>query len=330
MKNQNPFFYLLLTLFPISIFVGLIYGDVTIPIREIFHPTGIYAYILFNIRLPTLIATLLIGIILSTAGAILQMLLRNPLIDPYISGTASGGAFGAVLTYFLLLFNLPFSWLVFFQPLVAFFTSTLATLITILIGKRTGYLGLIIGGVLVSFIFSSLIEIILSIMSSKYPQIPPLTFWLLGDISIVGWFNVIILLILAILLLYFSLSNSRLIDLLAISDEICFSQGINPSRQRIFWLLFISLVVSFCVSIAGIIGFLGIIVPHIVRRLIGGNTKILVVYSSIVGSAILILSNIVSHGVFGYYIPLTAILSIVGSPIMMFALVRRDANSEEY
>ncbi|AKA73781.1 iron ABC transporter permease [Saccharolobus solfataricus] len=316
--------------FIVSFFLGLLYGDVTIPISEVLHPNGVYGYILSNIRLPTLTAAILIGIILSTSGAVLQMLLRNPLVDPYISGTASGGAFGAVLTYFLLMFNLPFSWIIYFQPLVAFFTATLATLITIMIGKKSGYLGLVIGGVLVSFIFSSLVTIILSIMTAKYPQIPPLTFWLLGDISIVGWFDVMILSIFAILLLYFSLSNSRLIDLLSISDEISYSQGVNPNKQRVFWLLFISLVVAYCVSIAGIIGFLGIIVPHIIRRLIGGNTRQLVTYSSLLGSTILILSDILSHGIFGYFIPLTALLSIVGAPIMIFALVRRNVSVEEY
>jgi len=167
-------------------------------------------------------------------------------------------------------------------------------------------------------------------MSAKYPQIPPLTFWLLGDISVVGWFNAIILSLFAILLLYFSLSNSRLIDLLSISDEISYSQGVNPNKQRVFWLLFISLVVAYCVSIAGIIGFLGIIVPHIIRRLIGGNTSQVVMYSSLLGSTILILSNILSHGIFGYFIPLTALLSIMGAPIMIFALVRKDVNVEEY
>ncbi|WP_016730182.1 FecCD family ABC transporter permease [Saccharolobus islandicus] len=316
--------------FIISFLLGLIYGDVTIPISEIFHPSGVYAYILLNIRLPTLTVAILIGAILSTSGAVLQMLLRNPLVDPYISGTASGGAFGAVITYLLLMLNLPFSWIIYFQPFVAFFTATLATLITIMIGKKSGYLGLVIGGVLVSFIFSSLVTVILSVMSAKYPQIPPLTFWLLGDISVVGWFNAIILSLFAILLLYFSLSNSRLIDLLSISDEISYSQGVNPNKQRVFWLLFISLVVAYCVSIAGIIGFLGIIVPHIIRRLIGGNTSQLVMYSSLLGSTILILSNILSHGIFGYFIPLTALLSIMGAPIMIFALVRKDVNVEEY
>ncbi|MEM0362227.1 MAG: iron ABC transporter permease [Sulfolobaceae archaeon] len=320
----------LILIFSLVFFLGLIYGEVNIPLKYIFNPTSTYAYILFNIRLPTLLSCILIGIILSVSGAILQMLLRNPLVDSYISGTASGGAFGAVLSYFLLLFNLPFSWIIFFQPLVAFVMALIATLITTLIGRKTGSLGLIIGGILVSFIFSSLITIIISITAYKYPQIPPLTFWLLGEISIIGWFDVIVLAILTFSLLYFALKYSRIIDLLAISDEISFAHGINPNRQRIFWLVFISSLVAYCVSISGIIGFVGIIVPHIVRRLFGGNTKVLTIYSSILGSIILISSNIISHGVFGYYIPLTAITSILGSPIMIFALVRRNVETNEY
>jgi ABC-type Fe3+-siderophore transport system, permease component len=240
------------TLFPLSFFLSLIYGDVEIPISQLLHPNSIYAYILYEIRLPTILSAIFIGIILSVSGAILQMLLRNPLVDSYISGTASGGAFGAVLTYFLLLFNLPFSWIVFFQPIIAFLMALLATLITIIIGKRSGFLGLIIGGVLVSFVFSSLVTVLLSFMSSKYPQIPPLTFWLLGDISVIGWFDVIILAILSTLLLSLAILKSRIIDLLAISDEISYAHGLNPNNQRILWLALVSFAVAYCVSIAGI------------------------------------------------------------------------------
>jgi len=318
------------TLFPLSFFLSLIYGDVEIPISQLLHPNSIYAYILYEIRLPTILSAIFIGIILSVSGAILQMLLRNPLVDSYISGTASGGAFGAVLTYFLLLFNLPFSWIVFFQPIIAFLMALLATLITIIIGKRSGFLGLIIGGVLVSFVFSSLVTVLLSFMSSKYPQIPPLTFWLLGDISVIGWFDVIILAILSTLLLSLAILKSRIIDLLAISDEISYAHGLNPNNQRILWLALVSFAVAYCVSIAGTIGFLGLIVPHIVRRLIGGNTKVLSIYSSLIGSTILMLSNIISRGLLGYYIPLTAIMSLIGSPIMITALVRRNAGAEEH
>ncbi|TRM80118.1 iron ABC transporter, partial [Sulfolobus sp. A20-N-F6] len=208
--------------------------------------------------------------------------------------------------------------------------ALLATFITVVIGRKTGILGLVIGGVLVSFIFSSLMTLLLSVLSIKYPQIPPLTFWLLGDISVVGWTNVIILLILSIILIYFSVKKSRLIDLVSISDEISFAHGINPSKERIIWLVIISLMVAYCVSVAGIIGFLGIIVPHIVRRLIGGNTRVLILYSSVLGSEILLISRLIAEGTFGYFIPLTAIMSIIGAPIMISALVKRNVSTEEH
>ncbi|AOL15914.1 iron ABC transporter [Sulfolobus sp. A20] len=326
--NKFGFFSIFLLIF--LTFLSLVYGEVKIPLHDIFSPRGVYSYILFNIRLPTIVATFSIGIILSVSGAILQMLLRNPLVDSYISGTASGGAFGAVLSYFFLVFNLPFSWIIYFQPFFAFITALLATFITVVIGRKTGILGLVIGGVLVSFIFSSLMTLLLSVLSIKYPQIPPLTFWLLGDISVVGWTNVIILLILSIILIYFSVKKSRLIDLVSISDEISFAHGINPSKERIIWLVIISLMVAYCVSVAGIIGFLGIIVPHIVRRLIGGNTRVLILYSSVLGSEILLISRLIAEGTFGYFIPLTAIMSIIGAPIMISALVKRNVSTEEH
>jgi len=316
--------YLFITLLPISFFLGLILGEVRLSIGEIFHPEGVYSIILFDIRLPTVISAMLIGILISLCGAILQHLLKNPLIDPYISGTSSGGAFGAVLTYFLLAFNLPLSWLIYVQPLFAFITATLATLITLGIGRKGGIYSIVVGGIVVSYIFSSLTTILLVIYQEKYPQIPPLTFWLLGEINIVGWRDVIILSIITFLLIFLVLKYSRQIDLVSISDEISFTHGINPGRFRLFWLLIVSLITAYIVSIAGIIGFIGIIVPHIARR-IDGSMRGLSIYSPLIGAVIMEFSNILSRGIFGTIIPITAITALVASPIIISILVKINA-----
>ncbi|WP_369609452.1 FecCD family ABC transporter permease [Sulfurisphaera javensis] len=316
--------YIFVILLPISFFLGLIFGEVRLSISQILHPSGVYSIILFDIRLPTVISAMLIGVLISLSGAILQHLLKNPLVDPYISGTASGGAFGAVLTYFLLAFNLPFSWLIYFQPIVAFFTATLATLITVGIGRKGNVYAIVVGGVVVSYIFSSLTTILLVIFQQKYPQIPPLTFWLLGEISIIGWEDVIILFILTVVMLFLTIKFSRVIDLVAISDEISYTHNINPGKFRLFWLLLVSLVTAYIVSIAGIIGFVGIIVPHIARR-IDGSMRGLSVYSPLIGSVIMEFSNIVSRGIFGTIIPITAITALIASPLIISILVRVNA-----
>ena len=319
--------YIFATLLPISFILGLLYGEVKLNLYQIFHPNGAYSIILYEIRLPTVISTMLIGILISLSGAVLQHLLKNPLVDPYISGTASGGAFGAVLSYFLLAFNLPFSWLIYFQPLFAFVTATLATLITVGIGRKGSIYSIVIGGIVISYIFSSLTTILLVIFQEKYPQIPPLTFWLLGEIQIIGWSDVIILSILSALFVLLTFKFSRALDLVAISDEISYTHKINPGRQRIFWLLLVSLINAYIVSISGIIGFVGIIVPHIARR-IDGSMRSLSIYSPLVGATIMEFSNIISRGLFGTIIPLTAITALLSSPIILSILIKVNQKGE--
>jgi ABC-type Fe3+-siderophore transport system, permease component len=306
----------------LSFFLSIIYGETYIPPNELINPTGIYSIILQNIRLPTVIATALIGSSLAICGAVLQMLLRNPLMDPYISGTASGGAFGAVLSYFLLVFNLPFAFLIYISPIIAFVFALISTLLTLAIGKRTGVYGLIIGGVVITFIFSAFVTILVTFISIKYPFVPSVTFWLQGEIIVINWYEDAILFILTIILVLLGIRSARKVDLVAISDEMAYARGINPNRYRIFWVSVVSIISAYIVSIVGIIGFVGIIVPHIVRRTIGGSTTLLVPYSALIGSPILLLSNIIASGILGTVIPVTSITSLIASPIIVYVMVR--------
>ena len=316
----------IITLLPISFVLAVIYGEVQIPFNELLHPNHVYSIILYRIRLPTVITATLVGIILSVSGALMQNLLRNPLVDPYISGTSSGGAFGAVLTYYLLAFNLPLSSIIYIQPIVAFLFALISTAITVTIGKRGGVYGLVIGGVVVSYIFSSITTILVTILEEKYPQIPPLIFWLLGEVSVIGWRPVIILSVLTALLLFLSLRMARLIDLVSISDEMSYAHKVNPQKFRILWLIIISIAVSYTVSIVGIIGFIGILIPHLVRKGVGGNFSSLILYSSLLGAIIMLFSNIISHGMLGTILPITPITALMASPVLISILVKLNAS----
>lgn len=324
-RYRYLFFSFLLLL---SFFLSLIYGQVYIPLNEIFSPNGYYSKILFNIRIPTTIAAMLIGASLAVAGVILQALLRNPLMDPYTSGTAAGGAFGAILAYFGLAFNLPFAWIIYVSPVVAFVFALLSTLITLLIGKRTGVYGIIIGGVVVSFVFSSLTTFMIIALETKFPQIPPITFWLLGSIQVVGYSYDLVLFLLTLALIALAYYEGRRIDVVYISDELAYSRGINPSLFRMFWIFLVSVVVAYIVSEVGIIGFVGIIVPHIARRFSSGSTRSLIPLSALLGSSIMTFSNIIANGALGYLFPVTAITSILAAPIIIYALVRRNVSQE--
>ncbi|BDC17929.1 iron ABC transporter permease [Acidianus sp. HS-5] len=321
---EKKLLFMLIMIFslPISFLVSLIYGQIYIPLQEIFSPHGFYYTVLFKIRIPTVLAAALIGASLSIAGAIMQLLLRNPLMDPYVSGTASGGAFGAVMAYFLLAFNFPFNWIIYFSPLVAFIFSFIATIITLAIGKRTGVYGIIVGGVVVSYLFSSLLTVLLEAIEYKYPQVPPPLFWLLGEIQIVGYDYDEVLGFLVLTLVILAVIESRKLDLVHISDELSYAKKINPGKYRTAWIIFLSIIVGIIVSQVGIIGFIGIIVPHIVRRTVGGNSSTLIPFSALLGSSIMMLSNIIASGALGFVIPITAITSVLASPIIIYVLVK--------
>lgn len=306
----------------LSAFLAVVFGDVYIPPSQLVHPQGSYAIILERIRLPTVVAAALTGSALAVCGAIMQMLLRNPLMDPYVSGTASGGAFGAVLSYFLLIFNLPFAYLVYVAPAVAFAFALVATAITMVIGRRTGVYGLVVGGVIVAFIFSALVTILVTLISSRLPFVPSVTFWLQGEILAVGWRGDIGLAALTLLLVFLGVRHARRIDLVALSDEMAQARGINPNTYRYLWVALVSLVSGYVVSLVGIIGFVGIIVPHIVRRTVGGSTTVLVPYSALLGTPLLLLANILASGVLGTVIPVTAITSLIAAPIVVYVMVR--------
>ncbi len=324
MKKTLTLLFSLLLFF--SVLAALIFGEVYIPPSALLHPHGVYTLILERIRIPTVLAAAVIGASLAVCGAVMQMLLRNPLMDPYVSGTAAGGAFGAVLSYFLLAFNLPFAYLVYVSPLVAFGFALLSTLITIAVGRRTGVYGLVVGGVVVAFIFSSAVTILTTLISNRFPFVPSVTFWLQGEIVVVGWRGDLGLFALTAMLVLLGVRHARRIDLVAISDEMSYARGINPNTYRYVWVVLISLVSGYIVSLVGIVGFVGIIVPHIVRRVFGGSTTTLVPYSALIGTPLLLLANILSSGALGTVIPVTAITSLIAAPIIVYVMVRGIAD----
>jgi len=299
----------------LSIFLSLVFGAVYIP-PSMFHVSP-YSFIVFSIRLPTTVATASIGAGLSLSGLVLQMLLRNPVMDPYVSGTASGAGFGAVLSYVMLAFNFPLFVIQEFSPFLAFIFSVIATLTTLLIGKRGSTYSLIIGGVVVSYLFSALIIIMESILVKVNPQIPSLVFFLFGEIDDVSWIQSALLLNATLVLGYFCYVMGRKVDVLTLSDEISFSRGINPRKYRFVIIAVVSAVVSVDVSVGGIIGFLGIISPHIVRGVLGPRSASdMVVPVSLLGSSLLLLSNVISRGALGFSVPLTAVTSLIAVPVI--------------
>ncbi|MUN28252.1 FecCD family ABC transporter permease [Sulfuracidifex metallicus] len=325
--SEVVFVLLLFILEGVSAFASLVLGAVYIS-PSLFEMSP-YSFIIYSIRIPTTISTSMIGADLALSGLVLQMLLRNPVMDPYVSGTASGAGFGAVLSYVLLAFSFPVLLVEEISPFLAFFFSMIATLLTLAISKKGDTYSLVIGGIVISYLFSALIIVGELAISKVTPQVPSLLFFLFGEIDDVSWTDTMILINATLILSYFTYTLGRKIDVLTLSDEVSLSKGINPRRYRFLIIGLVSAVVSIDVSIGGIIGFLGVISPHIVRGIIGGrSTSSLVLPVSLLGSSILLLSNVISRGALGFSIPLTAVTSLIAVPVITSILRRGGSNAD--
>lgn len=325
MLNKLLIYTVIVTLSLVLVFLAsLIYGSVFIPPKYLFHYAYPYSFIVYTIRIPTSIATLFIGADLAVSGLILQKLFKNPLMDPYISGTSAGAAFGAVLSYVFLLFGVTISSIFYIAPFTAFLFSLIATLITVVIGKSGDVYRIIIAGIAVSYLFSSLIMFELSILEEKILQVPSVYFWIFGYINYINYSEMLLITITSSIFLFLAIKYARIIDLVALSDEISYAHGINPSKFRLLWIITISLITSLIISFTGIIGFVGMMTPHIVRGFLGGRSSFdEIPYVATIGGAILLISKIISEGALGFIVPVTTVTAIFAFPIIIYVLVRR-------
>ena len=324
----KKFLYLdlvLLAVLALEVPFSIYYGEVVIPFDKLGDST--YAYIANSIRIPTILASAAVGVVLAVSGVLLQSAFRNYLADPYISGTASGGAFGAVLGFLAALF-IPVGDLFLFQQALAFTFAVLATLATLALGSRSrGPYGVLIAGVLMSFLFSALIMILVQYLLTIFPRVPPIDYWLFGQIYVVGYTKVWVSLAAAAVITAFALKYARLTDLLVINDEMVYSHGVDPNRFRLVLLLVSSLAVSLVVSNFGIIGFVGLMVPNLIRMIAPVGTRDAVLQSLLLSPAIMIISDDISRNFFGQFLPLSAVTSLMSFPVFVYYFaVRRDVD----
>lgn len=293
-------------------------GSVAVPLQVVLSPSGMYKVIVWDIRLPTALAAALIGAILAVSGAVMQLLYRNPLMDPYISGTASGAAFGAVLAYLIAVSQTPA--FIFYQTALAFVFALAAGAVAVAVG-RGGIYTTVVAGVAMSYLFSALATLTISYLSAKMPQIPPITFWLFGYIDYVDYVHVALFALATGAVVGLAYAHARRIDLVALSDEMAHVRGIEPRIYRLAWLAGISLATALIVSNVGVVGFVGLMVPHLARMILkNGSATALIPASAALGALALTFSGAVARGALGFTTPVTAVTSIMAIPIMILAL----------
>jgi len=292
----------------VSIFISSLIGAVDIPLSN---------EIVFDIRLPRIILGALIGILLSCSGAILQSVLKNPLSDPYILGVSSGAAVGAALAFSLSLFSF------FIVPIFAFIGALAAVFLVYKVANVRGLISpqtLILSGVSVSMLLSAILTLIVLFGNSIYP----IYFWLLGGLSGANWNIVLNILPYAVFGLVFSMIFEKELNILSLGDETAMSLGVNVGLLRSIFLIISSFMAAAAVSVSGIIGFVGLIIPHIVRIIFGSDNRILLPVSAILGAVFLILADTIARTIFSpIEIPVGIVTAFFGVPFFIYVLRNR-------
>ncbi len=284
--------------------------------------------VLYYSRIPRTLMAILIGVGLAVSGTIMQSVVRNPLVDPYISGVSSGAAFGAVLILLTPFFTGFFEYAsISFQytsiSLAAFIGGLGAFGITFLIYRSAGEtpLSFVLGGVIVGIAFTSLMTILLV---TSEEALHGVFFWLFGSVAYATWDYVWILTPVIVTLVLVSLFYAREFNVILLGDEQAAHLGINVKRFKRIMLIAAALLASICVAFTGIIGFVGLVVPHMIRLAIGNDHRLLLPLSIVFGANLLLAADIVARFVIRpAELPIGIITSFIGIPFFAYLLIRR-------
>ncbi|WGI17970.1 iron ABC transporter permease [Methanonatronarchaeum sp. AMET-Sl] len=309
----------------ICIFVFLIdiaIGSAGLSIEEvilaIFHQsTDINNIIVWEVRLPMTIAALLVGASLSIAGAEMQTILDNPLASPFTLGLAAGAGFGAALAIVMGADQLPIVQGS-FVTLNAFFFALIASLAIYYIAKlkKATKEMMILAGIAILFLFESGISLQQYLATEDALQ--EIVFWLMGSLQRVSWIDIGILILVLIPTTAWLTKKGWKLTTLKLGDERAKGLGINVESLRLKTMIVVSLLTAVAVSFTGIIGFIGLVGPHIARMLVGENQKFFLIASALAGSILLISASIGSKLVIeGVIFPIGILTSIIGVPFFL-------------
>jgi len=314
----------------ILIFFTLFIGRYPIPIGEIpktlaspfleghLSVPDKYSTIIWEIRIPRAVLAALAGASLAISGAAFQGLFHNPLVDSGMLGVSSGSGFGAALAILLFTRSSPYVYV------FAFAFGALAVLLSYLIGRiysATPVIMLVLGGVVVSSLFSSFISLV-KYISDPFDKLPAITFWLMGSFASAGSQDILIgappmlLGILGLILIRWR------INVLSMGDREAQALGINTGANKLIAIGFATLATAGAVCVSGTIGWVGLIIPHIGRMLVGNDNKRLIPVSCALGASFLIIIDNLSRTLTSGEIPIGILTSLIGGPFFIYLLRR--------
>jgi iron complex transport system permease protein len=272
--------------------------------------------IIIEIRLPRILLAILIGASLATSGAVFQAMFVNPLVSPGILGVLAGASFGAALGMLL-----SEQW--FMIQLLAFIFGFVAVAFSVLIGSMVhnsrSSIMLVLGGVISGSLFTALLSVI-KYVADPYSTLPAIVYWLMGSLSMAELHGVLLVAIPMLISIFAMVFMGKYFDILSLGDEEAKALGVNVKLIKTIAIILATLASSLAVVMAGIIGWIGLIIPHIVRMAIGPSHALLLPLSAIVGALFLLLADSVSRLAMSVEIPIGILTSLIGIPIFIIVL----------
>jgi len=313
-KYLNKKLLVLSLLLGIAVFFGLAQGSVRIPLNELLLKDN---QVIFNLRLLRILAAILVGSGLAVAGIVLQAILRNPLAEPYLLGTSSGAGLAAVIAVILGVSRI-------YMPLAAFLGAVASIILVYALAserKKIADKSLILSGVIISIAFSSIIVFLVSLFSNQ--AMHEMNWWLWGSLQVYDWQLVLLVAIPVILGIGVIYIFAQDLNAIQLGEEEALHLGIDTQNVKNILIIIAALITASLICICGIIGFVGLIVPHMMRQAVGSNHKALIPVTCLAAAIFMVVCDIVSRTLFApVEIPIGVITAIIGAPIFIILLKR--------
>jgi iron complex transport system permease protein len=324
-KKSFPLLIILLTCSVLlASLVSLSVGSASISIvqatKDFFHSTeSIHQTVVWSIRLPRVLLALLVGGSLGLAGAVMQGFLRNPLADPGILGVSSGAALGAVIVLYFGIAAYAWYWL----PSAAIVGAFVALwLVYVLAGRNCSVLSLMLAGVAINAIAGAMIAVALNFAPS-YFALQEIVFWLMGSLANRSSHHVFIAAPFIIAGWFFLLSRYSFLNALSLGEETAMSLGFNPQRERVLILMGLALSIGASVAVSGSIGFVGLLVPHLLRPFVGYRPGRLLIVSALGGSFLVLCADIFVRQLdVVRELKLGVVTSLIGGPFFLALILK--------
>ncbi len=299
---------------PIADIIAILYGKITADLQILKNINATYLAVILDVRLPRILTCAGVGAALAVSGSLFQGILLNPLADPYTLGVSAGAAFGACVAIIL---NLSAAYVS--VPLFAFIgaCTTLFVVMFLSYSSKNPMAGLssnnlILSGIIVGAILSAGISFLKFIANE---QVSVIIFWLMGSFASKTWFDFLIVTLFLLVGFSISIFYARDLNLISLGAKSAASLGVDLKKTNIILLLTGSMLAAVCVSVSGIIGFVGLLVPHMVRFITGPDNRKLIPLSMLAGASLLLFADTITRAVLPYEIPIGVLTALTGGPL---------------